>query len=209
MKVVRDEFRGHDVLQVGYPRGAVGAEDGGAQWGARLTQPRERAKVSYWVRFAPGFKFALGGKLPGLIGGRESGLPVAGGIRPTGENGWSARLMWLEAGQLVQYVYHMDQKGKYGDQIPWLASGKAALLKPGSWHHLESEITLNAPAKADGRIRSWFDGQLVLDRGDFRFRSVPTIQIDTLFFSTFFGGETPDWVPLRDEWVRFDGFEVR
>ena len=69
---VKDEERGHEVLEVSYPKGKLG-EESGAQWIAYLASPRPRATVSYWVKFAPGFEFALGGKLPGLIGGHKEG----------------------------------------------------------------------------------------------------------------------------------------
>ena len=169
------------------------------------------ATVSYWVKFAPGFEFALGGKLPGLIGGHKEGQPhwpIGGGIHPNGENGWSARVMWVEEGKLVQCVYHMDQKGKYGDMLSWQVDGQAVRVRTGVWHHLISEVTVNEPGQANGRIRSWFDGQLAFDANGLRFRSVPTLNVSGVYFSTFFGGEDPDWVAKRDEWIRFDDFRV-
>ena len=47
---------------------------------------------------------------------------------------------------------------------------------------------MNTPDAADGRVQSWFDGELAVDRDDVTFRSVDDFAIDTLYFSTFFGG---------------------
>ena len=50
--------------------------------------------LSFDVMFSPGFDFDLGGKLPGLYGGKDINYIVAGGRTPDGYNGWSGRIMF-------------------------------------------------------------------------------------------------------------------
>ena len=42
-----------------------------------------------------------------------------------------------------------------------------------------------------------------------RFRDVDDFAIDTLYFSTFFGGGSSSWATTADEVVWFDDFEIR
>jgi hypothetical protein len=67
---------------------------------------------------------------------------------------------------------------------------------------------LNEPGKKNGRIRSWLEDTLVFDKKDFEFRAINEIKIDAFCFSTFFGGEDPDWAPTKDEYIRFADFQV-
>lgn len=208
--IVYDQERKHKVLEIDYPKGGFGPSKGGAQWISYLPSPSDKLTVSYWIRFPTNFDWVLGGKLPGLIGGKDkkSGWPITGGIHPTGVNGWSVRVMWKKNGEIIQYVYHMDQPGKHGDEFKWKIDGQPAHFKAGVWQKITSEITLNNPGKKDGRIRSWLGEQLALDQKSLEFRSTPSIQIDAFCFSTFFGGEDPDWAPSKDETIRFDDFKV-
>jgi len=40
------------------------------------------------------------------------------------------------------------------------------------------------------------------------FRTVPTLRIEGLFFSTFFGGGDASWATPRDQYADFAGFEL-
>jgi hypothetical protein len=40
------------------------------------------------------------------------------------------------------------------------------------------------------------------------YRTVPSLRIDGLFFSTFFGGADPSWAPSADQHVDFSGFAL-
>ncbi len=209
-QIVYDPERDHKVLEISYPGGGVGPSNGGAQWISDLPFPSDKLTVSYWVKFAKDFDWVLGGKLPGLMGGKDekTGWPITGGIRPTGVNGWSGRIMWKKNGEIIQYVYHMDQPGKYGDEFKWTVNGQPAKFEADAWQKLTTEITLNHPGKKDGRIRSWLGQELALDQGGLAFRSTQSVQIDAFCFSTFFGGEDPEWAPSKDETIRFDDFKV-
>jgi hypothetical protein len=200
-------FEGSDAregrsIRVLYPKGGVSSNPSGAQWKLNVGRYDE-LYCAYYVRFASDFDFVLGGKLPGLAGGAAN----TGGDKPTGRDGWSARMMWRERGEVVQYVYHVDQPTEFGQDIRWNLSGQR-VFTPGAWHRVAHRVVINRPGQRDGIIQGWFDGQLALDRRDFRFRDVDTFAIDAFYFSTFFGGSDAAWAPSKDERVDFDQFVV-
>jgi len=196
-----DAYEGRS-LRVLYPKGGVGASAGGALWRMRLGR-FDDLYCSYYVRFDPGFDFVKGGKLPGLAGGAAN----TGGRKPTGTDGWSARMMWLARGEVVQYVYHVDQPTDFGENFHWDRGGQR-FFSPGTWHHVEHRIAINTPSQRDGIVQGWFDGVMALDRRDIRFRNVNTFAIDVFAFSTFFGGSDATWAPVKDEHVTFDRFVI-
>ena len=66
---------------------------------------------------------------------------------------------------------------------------------------------MNTPGEKDGKIISWLDGKLaLLQKGAFRARDA-TFGIDNFNFTTFFGGITLDWAPIKDEVVYFKNFK--
>lgn len=198
--------------RVTYPAGLF-ASAGGTQYRMRFDRvspaiaPREAAYLRYYVRFDPGFDFVRGGKLPGLVGGEAN----TGGDRPDGTDGWSARMMWRANGRIVQYVYHPDQPTDDGEDLPWDAQCQR-YFEPGRWHCVETMVQMNSVSESggahDGVVRSWLDGELALERTDMRFRDVPELAVDSVYFSTFFGGGDASWAPARDQHATFDGFVV-
>jgi hypothetical protein len=58
-------------------------------------------------------------------------------------------------------------------------------------------------------IRVWFEGKLVVEARSLRFRDVPTLKIDGIFFDLFFGGSDPSWATPKDTYVEFADFSVR
>jgi len=210
-RIIFDPDKKHKVLEIKYPKGSLGPEQGGSSWISYLPKPREKMTASYWVKFPKDFDFVRGGKLPGLIGGHLDGHPnstVTGGAHPTGKNGWSARVMWRKGGRIVQYVYHMNQPGKWGEDFQWEINRKPALFATGAWQKLTTEVTMNTPGQKNGRVRSWLNDVPALDVQDLEFRASENIQIDAFYFSTFFGGSEQDWAATKDELVRFDEFRV-
>jgi len=190
------------ALRVLYPKGGVGSSAGGALWRMRVGR-FDDLYCSYYVRFDPEFDFVKGGKLPGLAGGAAN----SGGRKPTGTDGWSARMMWRARGEVVQYVYHVDQPTNYGEDFHWDRGGQR-LFRPGAWHRVEHRIVINTPGQRDGIVQGWFDGMLALERRNVRFRDIDAFAIDIFAFSTFFGGSDPTWAPPKDEQVTFDEFII-
>jgi hypothetical protein len=189
-------------LRVLYPKGSVGPSQGGAQFFVRLPGDHDDLYCSYRVRFAPGFDFVRGGKLPGLVGGSH---PTGG--KPK-DDGFSARLMWRPGGAAVQYVYFPRQSTTYGVDLPYLLSSTPARFQPGVWHRVEHRVVMNTPGQPNGVLQAWIDGKLALDQRDRVWRLDATVHVDTLYFSTFFGGNDPSWGAARDETVDFDDFVI-
>ncbi len=190
-------------LRVLYPEGGVGPGEGGAQWRLELGSSYDELFLSYRVRFGDGFDFVRGGKLPGLVGGAAN----TGGDPPDGTDGFSARMMWRVDGAVVQYLYHPDQPGTYGEDLSWEIGGER-FFNPGQWHQVEHRIVMNTPGEHDGLVEGWFDGVLALRREEIRFRDVDSFSIDALYFSTFFGGSDETWAATSDEYVYFDDFVI-
>jgi hypothetical protein len=189
-------------LRVTYPAGVVGTR-GGARWHLTLEPGHRELYCAYRVRFGEGFGFVRGGKLPGLAGGEAN----TGGRKPDGSDGWSSRMMWRREGRAVQYVYHPDQPGIYGQDFPYDLGGSRA-FEPGRWHQVEHRVVVNTPGRTDGIIQAWFDGELALSVNGLRFRDTSDFAIDSFLFSTFFGGSGPEWAPARDETITFDEFVI-
>jgi hypothetical protein len=66
----------------------------------------------------------------------------------------------------------------------------------------------NTVGQSNGEIQVWVDDQEALFLNDIRFRTVDNVQVDRFYFSTFYGGNTPDWGPLKDESIYFDDFRI-
>lgn len=187
-------------VRVAYPKGQVGNSNGGAQWAIDLgANAGEELYASYRLRFVGDFDPVLGGKLPGLAGGKGN----TGGQIPTGRDGWSARIMWRADNAAVQYVYHPDQPGKWGEDLKWKQPFPKA-----QWVTVETRIKMNTPGRKDGVVQSWMNGQLVLSRTDIRFRDVNSFAVDEFYFSTFFGGSGSEWAPTKDEYIDYDDFAI-
>ena len=195
------------ALAITFPAHTYGSEENGAVWRLNFDKSYLAVEVSYDVMFKKHFAFARGGKLPGLFGGKGN----TGGNKPTGKDGFSARMMWREDGRAVQYLYYPDQPGRYGHQIPWIDTntGKQIHFIPGTWHTVVHQVTINTPGKQDGKLRAFFDNQLVLKLEDLRFRDTSNFSIDGFVFSTFFGGGDTSWQSTKNETVYFDNFQIR
>jgi hypothetical protein len=191
-------------LRVRYPSGTFGPQSQAVQFHVKLPKSFDQLYVAYRVKFGAGFNFVKGGKIPGLCGGGCN----TGGNKPTGSDGWSARMMWRTSGGAVQYVYHADQPTIYGEDFAWMLGTSPVKFAPGTWHQVEHRIVINTPGVKDGVIQGWFDGVLALDRKDVRFRTVSSFSIDAFRFETFFGGGDSSWAATKDEFAYFDDFVV-
>jgi hypothetical protein len=210
---------GGKAMEVLYPAGLFGSGDDrtGAQWKLNFDQGYEAVEIEYRVKFGSGFDFVRGGKLPGLIGGEGN----VGGDVPDGTDGFSARMMWRTDGSsgsslsrdkanIVQYVYHPDQPGQFGEDFRWDdgSTSEWAEFESDRWYHLRHRVVMNTPGLSDGVIMAWLDGEQVLSVDDIRFRDVASLQIDQMYFSTFFGGGSSEWATSKDEVAYFDDFRI-
>lgn len=198
------------TMEVTYPAGKYGAGGASAflsdvQFGMGLPKSYNELYLSYDVRFANGFDFVKGGKLPGLCGtdvnqAASTGCNTGGGY-PSGYDGWSARGMWRESGKLENYVYHAGQRNYYGDDELWNVNAK-----PGVWHRVQHRVVLNTPGQKNGILEAWLDGKKVLTRNNIEYRKTDSIGINYFYFSTFFGGNDYSWAPKTDQKINFDNF---
>ena len=195
------------VLRVTYPEGSasqgmareLGSAEGGAQVLLALEEPADELHLRYFVRFPDGFEFVKGGKLPGLYGGTAND----GGRIPDGTDGFSTRFMWRADGAGEVYAY-LPSSEEHGTSL-----GRGSWSFPTSrWVSIEQAVRLNQPGEQDGSVTVWLDGEEVFREDDMEYRTVDDLQIDGLFFSTFFGGADPSWASPQDQVVDFADFEV-
>ena len=208
------------ALATSYPAGLHGTRETGAQWPYDFDQSYEEATLSYRVRFAPGFDFVRGGKLPGLAGGTAP----TGSTQATGFNGWAGRLMWRTnfggvAGQPQQltsggitYAKHTDSgfsgDGRQEDRNFFFnPDGTQTEFVSDQWYQITQRIVMNTPGEFNGIQQIWIDGVLVINEQNIRYRLDDSFAIDQLYFSTFYGGNE-DWRTSKDEEAFFDDFVV-
>lgn len=200
----KDAFKGRS-LRLMCPKGTAGGPTaGGAGWIMNLGKGNREMFLSYWVRFAPGFEYAGGGKLPGFCGGE---FPKPG--KGASTTGWSQLIYW-NAGRnhaICQYVYSLDQRDAYGDHFFWRADRPVA-FQPNIWSHVETRVVMNRPGQRDGILQSWANGRLVLDKRDMNWRNKDTVGVDQFVFTVFFGGSGPEYESKKDEYIYFDNFVI-
>ena len=191
---------------------ATDAENG-ASWTQNFDDVHDEVFLRYDVKFGDGFDFRAGGKLPGLFGGKRN----TGGHKPTGNDGFSARIVWQSGGQMTTYLYHPDQAaGKFGDHYYWTGtettvaephpSGQVIRFVPGRWYTIEQHLTMNTPGRRDGVLEQWVDGLLATRVTGLMLRQDNSFGIDGMYFNTFFGGQRDRYRTAKDETVDFDNF---
>lgn len=159
-----------------------------------LDEPEE-AYFRYYLRLSQSWNSDIsGGKFPGFAG--TYGKAGWGGRKATGDGGWSARGFFFSTAEnqrgqlrtpLGNYVYHLDQTNRYGNDWVWSENG-AALLENDRWYSVEQQVKLNTPGQSDGVLRGWLDGKLVFEKTDLRFRGSPTLKIEEVWFNVYHGG---------------------
>ncbi len=223
-KIITDpEDPENKVLSVEFEEGTRGH----VQWQSDLGGVHDSATLEYRFMFVDqgdGFDFQRGGKLPGLGGGT---LPTGGAVSSDGL-GFTTRFNWIERSSsssdthISAYMYDMDNTGtgdhmrlSYADPSRTRAEQSprnhddAIVLEDGRWYTIKQEVIMNTPGQDDGVLRVWLDGQLALELTDLELRSRADLGIDTLYFSTFFGGSnTSDWQAAKDEFIYYDDFRV-
>lgn len=187
---------------VTYPAGSSAPSSGvpgGAQ--AKLSISRGAvtdATLTYQLRFPVGFEWVKGGKLPGLCGG---GCWTGSN---NGPGGWSTRFMWRGGGAGEVLLSDATTTG-YGTD---LGLGSWHFQADGQWHDLSQHIHLNTPGQADGYIDVTYNGTVVAHFTGITFRTDLATQIDSLMFTTFYGGHDSSWAPSVTEHIDFANFKL-
>jgi len=165
----------------------------------------EQAYFRYYLRLGNDWNPVNdGGKLPGFAGTYNR---AGWGLRKVdGTNGWSAlgaffrqaregsRETMTHAG-IGNYAYHMGVPGRVGDHWGW-GLGRTGRLERNRWYSVEQFIRLNTPGRSDGVMRAWIDGELVMERAGMRFRDVPELRIESVWFNVYHGGVAKPASPL-------------
>ncbi len=153
----------------------------------------EEIYFRYYLRYGDNWSTLSDGKLPGIAGTYNKG--GWGGRQADGYNGWSARGIFKRAdndGKIPtgNYVYHVDQKSKWGDHLVWKNADRGYLDK-NRWYSIEMYVKMNTPKQNDGILRGWVDGQLAFERTDFRFRDTEELKIEKIWMNLYHGGSPP------------------
>lgn len=153
----------------------------GFNWSPQSFGRQEGACLAYSAFVPEGFTFGRGGRLPGLEGtdSEDAGETHAG---------FSLRYTWTPVGELD--IYPMLPDWPEGRTL----GGKRGrlVLEPGTWTSIEQEVILNAPGKANGVVRVWKDGHLVMQRTDLTIRKKPTVTVSGVLSEAVSGEPTAD-----------------
>ncbi|MFN5608977.1 MAG: polysaccharide lyase [Holosporales bacterium] len=223
LKIERDGQGRVGRVTAFYPKGSINpsnpsAPGGGGEFLDSLGLHEagvEHATLSYDILVPKEFAFGKGGKLPGLYGLNENlKKPPSGCDHSQIVNGFSARLMWRENGAASIYVYAPDAPNQH-ELTQKVNASKACgtylgrgsfTLTPDRRTRIKQEILLNTPGRADGVLRLWVDGVLTFEDTAVVWRINSNVRLKGLFFSTFFGGKTPEWASPRDQSLTFEDF---
>jgi len=127
--------------------------------------------MRYNVVFDENFDFGLGGKFAG-------DCPTGGSPKITG---WSVRPMWKNDGNVIFYIYHPKQIGKYGDNV--LTPLK---FVPGKKHSIELI----------------YENDLLLMRiDDFEMDISLNGKPSVILYHVFRGGHSEEWTSPRDGYI--------
>lgn len=154
--------------------------------------------LSYDIRLGEGFVYGKGGKLPGLMSGRNNSAGSG-----TVMEGWSTRYMWSPSGLPYLYLY-IATRTPLGFGIDVGVSPGALIT--GTWHTLTQRVKLNEVGVSNGEIEIWFDGMPVALVRDLEIRAVESHRIEGMLQDTFFGGADPSWAHPRNETITFRNY---
>lgn len=193
----------------------------GANTGYPLAKPVDEATTTYELMFETPFDWAKAGKLPGPCGVID-GVPatLATGGKDCGDKAWSGRLMWLTptAGswllngtrrrakapaEIVGYEYHAGQADQFGDN-EW--TGFVPTV--GQWFTVTIRTVMNTVGKNDGVLQISINGDLLVDRHDYVWRTRPDLHITHYLEAIFPGGGDDSYASTVDRYVRIRNVRV-
>jgi len=188
-----------------------------------LTTAKE-ATFGYSVFFEEGFKWVLGGKLPGLYGGdtEESSVSCSGGSRS--DKCFSVRLMWRDggAGEFYTYLPPMTEsqysankklctvapKSDCNDVFGASVGRGAFHFKAGGWTTVSERVRLNDVGQANGEIEMFVNGKSVINVSGLILRAHDGGRIRGIQAQTFFGGSHDQFRAVQDSNAYFSDFSI-
>lgn len=174
----------------------------------RLPKSYKEATLNYAVIFDKDFQFPRGGKLHGLGPVNK----ITGG-RTMQKDGWSARICFKRDGFVTPYVYHQNLKGRYGEG----KSSENFYFKKGVYYHMAIYVKINTPASvSNGEVVIYANGEEITSYKNLQLRAIEgkDSEINNFLFSTFHGGNSPDFAPKDKNgnyvtvYAWFDNFEI-
>ncbi len=203
-------------VRIHFPEGELGSQSSGVHFRHLLTSKKsqygEQICLNYRFFFEPGFSMKGMGKMFGLSSkkGASGGSP-----RPDGYNGFSVRPEWQPAkptlnklaGRIALLTYHPAQQhdGK-GDKFFFKENGDEIYLSIARWYHMEICMIPNTVDEKgvhhNGRLSAYLDGHRMVYKTNMVFRYTEKLKLDSLFFSSFYGGSRNEYRPENDEYIR-------
>jgi hypothetical protein len=199
---------GHRAVEMTIPKldPSVAAKFGSLNIGRTLAPTRDVLFLRFYTKFQKGYDHpphTSTHNMASISAGYFPGGQATPGVRADGRNKFLANLETNPSaggdppmpGPLYVYVYHPEQRDRYGDDF--YADGKVG-SRPGvagdfgphfvarpsfipeidRWYCLEYMLQANTPGQRDGRIAYWVDGKLAADFPNLRLRDVDTLKID-------------------------------
>lgn len=194
--------KGRSLVKMASPAGGKqvmashNLKDKHAPWDSHVSiAPCDTVYYRFYSRFEPGYEMGGGVKGPG-VSAKRKGNPGGGtaGIKPKGDDKFSARICFNKNGQPYIYYYHMDM-GRWGSNANQHI-GTPVSMQPGQWYCLEMMLQANDPDKKNGVLKLWIDGALKVHKQDIRFRTIDELKINWANHSAYFGG---NWTSPKDQ----------
>jgi hypothetical protein len=207
------------VLQVKYPKGSINPSYsivGGTGFYASPIDISafKTITLQFQVFFPSNFKWAQGGKLPGLFGGKS----CSGGDDAV--DCFSTRKMWRKNGNGESYLYinKAAQVANICSAIPGTVChqkdaysiGRGSFkFAAGSWTKVREVVSLNTCSptgcKQDGGLDLYVNDVVVFSLRQIAWRINANVQPVGIDFETFFGGNDASWASPKTQYSYFKG----
>ena len=118
----------------------------------------------------------------------------------------AAQLIWTQGGNLS-----LDIKSEAPDDgsISATAVHSDARLPTGVWARIDQEVVLNTPGEADGEIRLWVDGALMINRDGLLFRRDPKTFLNGVAVTVAYAGSRSETASAQPAAIDVSPFEIR
>lgn len=84
----------------------------------------------------------------------------------------------------------------------------AANLTVGSWNRFRMVMRLNTPNVTDGYLAFYHNNSLAFYFDKMLWREYPSVYIEGMMFSTFFGGNSVDWASPQTQYLYFKNMRM-
>jgi len=195
------EIQENESVKVQYPKGSYKPSVIPRWWAGfiyNIGKNYDSITLQYDITLWDNFNFVKGGKLPWICGWDCSRW---------GEDAsewFSVNFVWRSGWILDTVISSYASISKYWDYT----NQKYFTLEAGKTYKLEQYIQLNTPGKNDGIIQIKVNGKEVYKNTQAALRNSDSIHIDSILFSTFFGGWDDSWATPVDTSILFDNFQI-